>query len=380
MILTNAPESPYQLAKAEHSKVLLTKEGEVFFDPPGRISALCYASLTRFPLDTQICSFRFESWTQPSESLLITLAGQSNFGIVNSLWREHPGWSLIDNWTNVGTVGYTPNSPTVYSYVLFTLHLRRKVSAGHVALFILPSLVLHVALFTAILLPPGKMAKLCIAVVCIPTYAVIQALFLSQWPPGGERPILITCIEFQMAIGVCSVLISETVVWILTEQAKQNKPVPLRLTRLFRFLAKLALLQTHSKPPTPPAPQTVAAIVDDPNSVEFLPSSPLSTPSPVFVTFRDHRQQQNHRPPRPQTLLCDATTPTFIGRGGGGDGNHQLWRPIDSRKPFALDILAKRFYEDWIFCARVVSRISVVFFISFVVISTAFCFIVLFLL
>lgn len=52
---------------------LVDPSGQILWVPPGQYSVLCSFDLRYWPFDTQVCAFKFGSWTHHGEEINITL-------------------------------------------------------------------------------------------------------------------------------------------------------------------------------------------------------------------------------------------------------------------------------------------------------------------
>lgn len=110
--------------------------GWVYCVPPTRQEAMCKADVSKYPFDTQKCSFRYGSWVHSGEELNFTLPTPSyslDGFIPNSEWDL----VKIEGTYSKGEFKCCPNStyPSIYYHLTIKRH-----SGTHVATIFIPAL------------------------------------------------------------------------------------------------------------------------------------------------------------------------------------------------------------------------------------------------
>ena len=179
--------------------VLVQPNGQVLWVAPSIFITSCQIDARFFPFDTQICRFRFASWTFASNELDIVLRPDATFAtyyVPNGIWdltEVHP--------ERIATVW--PDFDDSYPEIVFTLVLSRK-PLYYILTVMVPCFMLSLVNLMVFVLPTESGEKVSLGITNVLALVLFQQLIGETMPPVSDKSPLIC--KYNLHLFFCCLL------------------------------------------------------------------------------------------------------------------------------------------------------------------------------
>ena len=235
-------------ANIEHygkTHILVEKNGDVLWVPPGHFKAYCRLKLRNWPFDTQSCQLKFGSWTSHGNQIDLHLYQNSTVVEKMNFYTDNREWIIIDEIRAEKRNTFYQCCPEPYPDVTFTLNLKRD-SQGHRAIIVLPCLVIMLMTGCSFLLTPTSGEKILINSIAILS-AILYLIYFAMTLPftRDDIPIIVTFYSNITALVGIAILLNVVCMSMARERKFQAPPKFLK-NAFSGFLGKLLLGQLLS--------------------------------------------------------------------------------------------------------------------------------------
>ncbi|XP_070195183.1 neuronal acetylcholine receptor subunit alpha-2-like [Littorina saxatilis] len=182
------------------SELTLSSDGRLEWSPGNVFVATCKMDLTRFPFDSQDCSFQLSTWIYTSET--VQLVPTSN-PIRADNWHENSEWMLES--MDVEVYNHTSDGQ-LYPHVEYHFYLKRR-SAFYILKFLAPIVILSVVNAFVFCVPPESGEKVSLAVSTMLSLTVFLAYLTDITPPNSDTvPEVAIFVFLHLTLGACGVV------------------------------------------------------------------------------------------------------------------------------------------------------------------------------
>ncbi|KAK7100584.1 hypothetical protein V1264_023508 [Littorina saxatilis] len=182
------------------SELALSSDGLLEWYPGNVFVATCKMDLTRFPFDSQDCSFQLSTWIYTAET--VQLVPNSN-PIRADNWHENSEWTL--ERLDVEVYNHTSDGQ-LYPYVEYHFHMKRR-SAFYILKFLAPIVILSAVNAFVFCVPPESGEKVSLAVSTMLSLAVFLAYLTDITPSNSDTvPEVAIFVFLHLTLGACGVV------------------------------------------------------------------------------------------------------------------------------------------------------------------------------
>ncbi|XP_046917017.2 neuronal acetylcholine receptor subunit non-alpha-2-like isoform X1 [Dermatophagoides farinae] len=111
LILYNSIQPTNMMKKFNHTELIITYDGTIFWSPLLRMQSFCKLDLYNWPYDQQSCSLIFISWSYPADALALYISTKSIN--LRDLWPNNE-WKIINSTCDTIIVSDIPGRPNMF--------------------------------------------------------------------------------------------------------------------------------------------------------------------------------------------------------------------------------------------------------------------------
>lgn len=166
-------------------RAIISKNGDVRWEPGGVFKTMCQIDITYFPFDEQTCALVFGAWSYHTTKMNLTNSGD----VVNLDSYEPNGeWEIASSNVVRDEFFYECCPKQRFSNVAFLIHMKRRYTF-YVMNVILPSMVTSILLLSIFFCPPGQ--KVQIGVVVLLSFRIFLLNVTDSIPKTSDHiPLL----------------------------------------------------------------------------------------------------------------------------------------------------------------------------------------------
>ena len=203
ILLLNTVEG-YQSLGSGDRLLSIESDGIVTWEPGHRFATACNLQISKYPFDSQQCSFKFETWTHYDEVVRLTSVSDE---IILDDFQENGEWEIISSSAESGIVqveGYGMPEYTV------TISFQRR-RMYYVLTICVPIIVLSALNCFVHLLPPDSGEKISFCLTILLAYMVYIS-FLSDNLPRTSKTTSYMVIYLSLMICLSSISVLSSVI------------------------------------------------------------------------------------------------------------------------------------------------------------------------
>ncbi|CAF0895321.1 unnamed protein product [Adineta steineri] len=187
------------------TNLVVQYNGSILFAPPGILKSICPFNIASFPFDEQNCTLKFGSWSFDESGVNLTSEGDQG---QSDAYVKNAEWDLL-NFTAVRNAFAYECCPTVYPFVLFTIHIRRR-TLYYVVNIVVPCVLISFMTILGFLLPPDSGEKLTLQITILLSI-VMFSLLISGIIPASSTALPTIVMYFATVMCMCSMSVVATV-------------------------------------------------------------------------------------------------------------------------------------------------------------------------
>ena len=193
-------------------------DSEVRWSPGGEASFNCPMDVSLFPLDTQACVLKFESWMYNTSEILFKTENP-RFTHVRS--SRHGIWEIVSFRSESQVNNYHTGN---YSMQEFHFTFKRK-PMYYVVYIVIPCLTLGVLNLFLFIIPPMSGEKVSLGMTIILAYFVFLLLVAEKLPEMSDNiPLFVIYLTSVIVLSAVSLMCSICVVYLHNNHPKRNVP------------------------------------------------------------------------------------------------------------------------------------------------------------
>ena len=198
--------------------VKLRFDSKVLWSPGGEARFNCPMDVRLFPLDTQTCVLKFESWMYYSNEVLLK-SKDTGFAYIRS--SRYGIWEIVSSLSENHIENYTTGE---FSMLIFHLTFKRK-PMYYVVYIIIPCLTLGVLNLFLFVLPPTSGEKASLGMTIILAYFVFLLLVAEKLPETSDNiPLFVMYLTAVIVLSAVSLMCSIWVVYLYNNLPKRKVP------------------------------------------------------------------------------------------------------------------------------------------------------------
>lgn len=180
--LIDSVESSFRKERVKRT-VAVDNEGHAQVYTYEKYTIQCEFDITRFPFESQTCSFLFEPWHNTASELSLARFPNTS-GVDVTKYKANSAWTLTE--TNFTTLKSVYAGGSLFSSIQITLTLKRKY-LFHVLYTVLPVLFTSVLGITCFLLPTENGERVSLSVSLFLALAVLITIVNTNMPETSEQ-------------------------------------------------------------------------------------------------------------------------------------------------------------------------------------------------
>ena len=183
IFIYNTAEKPMdELLK---TNAIIYSNGDIIWSRPGMIKTSCVFDLENFPFDTQICSYKFGSWSYDTSQINLSNA---DFPIDLTNYQSNQEWTIVKTEHYIEEKVYECCAETFQSS-FYKITLKRKYGY-YVLNIILPTFATSTLMIICLLIPWDSGERISYAVTVMLSIIVFLLILSENLPKTDTKPIL----------------------------------------------------------------------------------------------------------------------------------------------------------------------------------------------
>ena len=217
IFIYNTAEKPMdELLK---TNAIIYSNGDIIWSRPGMIKTSCVFDLENFPFDTQICSYKFGSWSYDTSQINLS---NSDFPIDLTNYQSNQEWTIVKTEHYIEEKVYECCAETFLSS-FYKITLKRKYGY-YVLNIILPTFATSTLMIICLLIPWDSGERISYAVTVMLSIIVFLLILSENLPKTDTKPIL-----SKMLIGLVFfslfIVYSTVFIGVMHDHTKKNSKV-----------------------------------------------------------------------------------------------------------------------------------------------------------
>lgn len=214
------------------TKIIVQHDGNCTWLAPIILKSECKINVEFFPFDEQSCTLTFGSWTYNMQRIdVVPVDRQADL----SNYIENGEWEIIKVSAERLAEKF-PCCPVPYSYVIYTLRIRRR-TMYYVSNLIIPCGVIAALAFLSFYLPADSGERISLVITVLLAMTVYMLMVSNTMPPTSEVIPLIGkyYLAVMIEIALCLVATCITIKW-----HHNATPIPRWMHAIFvKFLGRI---------------------------------------------------------------------------------------------------------------------------------------------
>lgn len=233
--LYNTGEKP--LEQLSYTSAIVYSSGDVIWSRPGILRSTCLFNLKNFPYDTQICYFKFGSWSYNGN--MLNLSAETPIDLTN--FKQGEEWKIINTYEELEVKKYNC-CPEPYYSVYFSIEMER-MSEYYERNIIIPIFATSSLLVISMIIPWESGERISFTTTIMLSIIVFLLILSDNLPKTNDIPIVSTLVIGLMFYSLAVVFI--TVVLSSMRNVKVEESIFVKY--IFKAISKLCFIYKCKK-------------------------------------------------------------------------------------------------------------------------------------